>query len=313
MKKVANGLLNLILVIVVAVSSIYFIYKSYNAYKDYKIIQKSEKNVLFIQNLNTIIRKIEQEQSSSAVYLGYGGKTDFNQLEVIRNSTDLAINNTKQFIQNNPKFSVYEQNLNSLLNSLQYVRSRVDVVSSDYKSILFEYYQDEISKPILNIIQNNLQELASGLHELKNYISVYLDFINFRNSINKEKSFISFLLAQSKKMNNQDLVLWDKIIEEQIIPIYNTLDTKTITKIQTHIDTQKFAQSSFKTRVEIAKGVLNGDYTLNSTQWLYEMDKKTKNVIQSEQAIYKTLRNKTDNINISPNEIIYNERLYRKS
>jgi hypothetical protein len=306
MKGLVNNFFNIILLIALILFGSFFMYKSYDSYKRYKIIQKSERSINLIKELNTIIKTIEKEQSFSAVYLGYNGKIDFDQLETIRKLTDSTINNTKIFIQNNPIFTSYEQKLTTLSNSLQYVRSRVDVVNSDYKSILFEYYQNEIIKPILEIIKENLQELALGLSEQKSYIYTYLDFIDFASNINREKSLIAYLLANSKKMSNQDLVLWDKIIEEQTNPLYSDLDIKTVTKLHKEIDSQAFEQSNFKTRVEISKGILNGVYTINSTQWLNTMDKKLKKVIKCENIIYDIIKEKTSNIKVSPKETIIN-------
>lgn len=302
MKKIINKVILFILIILIG----YFTYKSYSAYKSYQVIQKSEKYTVFIKNLNTILRQIEQERSFSAMYLGYEGKTDFNHLETMREKTDSVIGKTTLFIQNNSIFSAYLESLTKLSDNLQYVRSRVDVVSSDYKSILFDYYQDEISSTVLNEIKNSAEKLSLELQDLKKYFFAYIDFIEFRNIIDKERSFIAFILSQSKKMNSSDLVLWDAVLAQEIVPAFDTLDSKIAGGIQAAVQPENFLELSFKMRVEIAKGASSGHYAIGVSRWLESVDEKIKRVELGEQIIYKYLRKEIDNIILSPKEIILN-------
>jgi len=295
-----------ILIILITALSGYFIYKSFLAYKGYQIVQKSEKYIIFVENLNTILQQIEQEHSSSAMYLGYQGKIDFTDLETIRERTDNTIDKTTLFIQNHPTFSPYLQNLEKLSENLQYVRSRVDVISSDYISILFDYYQDDISASFLNDIKNITEKLSLELDDLKEYLYAYKNFIEFRNNTNKEKSFISFILSASKKMDKEDLILWDDILKNAMIPSFDHLDNKTIKDIETILQPNNFSQLNFNMRVETAKGATSGNYSISVTQWLKSMDEKIKKVKLCEQIIYEYLRKNATGIISSPKEIIFN-------
>ena len=297
MKNITNKILLFITIIIIALSSGYFIYNSYIAYKGYKIAQNADQYISFIQSTNRVLQKIEQECSSSALYLGHKGQMDFSQIETSRDETDIAIKNANQFILKNPKF----------LNNLQYVRSRVDVVSSDYQDILFTYYQDEISNALLKAITSSIQELSLGLGELKKELYVYNDFITYGNSINKEKSFIAYILSLSKKMSKQDLLLWENILANMKLPEFSDLDDKKIiSDLQVAIQSENFSELNFKARVRIVRGVTKGNYQIDTKKWFENTHLRIKRILQSEEIIYNHLQSKITDETSYPKALIYN-------
>jgi hypothetical protein len=297
MKNIINKIILFLTITIVVLASSYFIFNSYRAYKGYKIAQNADQYISFIKNTNKVLQKIEQECSLSALYLGHKGQMDFSQIETSRDETDIAIKNANQFILKNPKF----------LNNLQYVRSRVDVVSSDYKDILFTYYQDEISSALLKAITSSIQELSLGLDGLKNELYAYSDFITYKNSINREKSFIAYILSLSKKMNTQDLLLWEHILANIKLPTFSNINNqKIISDIQTTLQPQNFSQLSFKARVGIVRGVTNGNYQINIKKWFENTNIRIKRVVQSEEIIYNHLQSKLTDETSYPKVLIYN-------
>ncbi len=304
MINIIKKILFLTLALLIVFFSGYFLYKSYTAYQNYQIAKESEKYTLFIKNLNTALKKVEQESSLSALYLGTKGDLDFNQLKNIREKTDNGVKNIMKFIKNNPKFSSYSKDIMKLPKNLQYVRSRVDVLSQDYEDILFTYYQNEILNSLLNIIGDSANKLSFGVKSLEKYLISYIEFVKFRNGIEKEKSFISFVITLPKKMDNHDLVLWDKMLAQEIIPKFDNLDSETTKAIREILQPEKFFQLSSNTRVDIARRVNKGHYSTDINRWLENMDEKIKRVENSEQIIFKYLKNKTTNIVLSPKETI---------
>lgn len=304
MINIIKKILFLTLLVLILFFSGYFLYKSYTAYQNYQIAKESEKYTLFIKNLNTALKKVEQESSLSALYLGTKGDLNFNQLKNIREKTDNSVRDIIKFIKNNPKFSSYNENIVRLPKNLQYVRSRVDVLSQDYKDILFTYYQNEISNSLLNVIEDSANKLSFGVTSLKKYLISYVEFVKFRNSIEKEKSFITFIITLPKKMDRDDLVLWDKMLAQEIIPKFNNLNSKTTKTIRQKLQPEKFFQLNFNIRVDIAKGANRGYYSTDISRWLEDMDEKIKRVEKSEDIIFKYLKDKTSNIEFSPKKII---------
>ncbi len=305
MKKSTNKII-LLFLILVAVLAGYYIYKSYSAYKSYQVIQKSEKYMLYIENLNEVLQNIEQERSFSAVYLGYKGKVEFSKLNTLREDTDKMIINLEEFIQNNPTFSTYRQKLTKLSHNLQYARSRVDVISPDYSSIFFDYYQNEISTSLLNEIGDSIKELSLSTEGLKKYITSYIQFVKFRNNINMEKSFISFILSNSKKMDKQDLLFWNNMLNDNTIARYDNLDKKTITNIDNILQPNNFLKLSFTTRADVAKGITDGNYPISLTNWIQSEDENIKRVKLTEDILYSYITKIMNNIILSPKNIIFN-------
>jgi hypothetical protein len=293
MKKIANKTLFLILIIIVTLLSGYFIYKSYQSFRNYQIVKQSEKYTYFIKSLNELLYNIEQEHTYSAIYLGYEGKTKFDKLALARDNTDTILTNTQKFLDTTSEFSSYIKHLDDLSHHLQYVRSRVDVISSDYEDILLKYYQKDISLLVLKDIKSVSSELSLGLKSLKEYLFSYFDFISYRNEINKERSFIAYMLSKSKKMNSEDLQLWDNILSNDVKLKYKNLDKKSSGIIEALLKNDNFSTRSFKNRVEVAKGAAFGSYALSVSSWMQNENEKIKRVQSCNKVINKYIK---DNI-----------------
>ncbi len=297
MKNIINNILLLIAITLVTLLSGYFIYQSYTAYRGYQIAQNADEYISSIKNANKVLQKVEDECAMSALYLGNKGKIDFVKIETSREHTDNAIKNANHFILNNPKF----------LSNLQYVRSRVDIVSSDYKDIFFTYYQDEISNTLLKEIKNNIQVLAKGLSGLKKELYTLGDFITYRNNINSEKSFIAYILTLSKKMNNNDLQLWENILARGNFPILDNLnDPKIVSDIQTIFQPKEFLELNFRARVAVTRGITNGNYQITPQQWFENRDLKIKRIIQSEEKLDNNIQVQITNETSYPKALLYN-------
>ncbi len=278
--------------------TIFFAYKSYTQYQNYKIVQKSDKTIVWISNLTKALDSIENERVQSAIYLGYKGKIDFNILKNLREKTDSSIKNITQFIDNNPQF-LYAGSLQKIHESLQYVRSRVDVISLDYDNILFSSYQDEILEIFLDHLKNSIYELSHGFSYLKEYLTSYLSFIRYQNNIEKERSFIVYFLSLSKKMSTEDLLIWDNILDEDIYPAPQKLLNLKNTQIS-----QNFSELIFEKRAKVAKGVIDGHYLVGITDWLGSLDEKINSVKLSQKILYDYFKVQIENKPISKKWIL---------
>lgn len=280
MKQLLYKIIFFTAVTTLIVLSGYFIYQSYLAYQSYKIAQNGDQYIAMIQNKNEALKNIELESTLSALYLADGGKTDFSKIQTARNKTDNALQNIKQFKLNNPKF----------LSDLQYARSRVDVISSDYKDILLSYYQDEISNTLLKEIQNNLQTLALGVDDIKTKIVTYNTFINYRNRISRENSFIAYIITRAQKMDTQDLLLWDNLLA------HNQVDS----------EFKNLAKLNFQTRVGVVRGITTGNYEITTKEWLANNDQKITAIVQSENNMYEDILSYISNETLYPKIMMHN-------
>ena len=273
MKLFIKNTLFFIFITIITLLSLFFIYQSYISYKSYKIAQNADIYLPHIKNTDELLNKIEQECALSAFYLAKNAKVDFSQIQIGRDETDKAIKKADKFIKESPKF----------LKDLQYVRSRVDVASSDYKDIIFTYYKNELSNPLLKEIDTNIQELSFGVEELKTKLQNYNKLINKRNNISREKSFITYILVTSKKMDNQDMNLWDKILAKKALD-----------------------ESSSSDMIAIAQGITTGNYNIDIKTWLENSNNKIIQVLDNQEKVYNSLYSKIKTKKSSPQTLLFN-------
>ncbi len=273
MKYFIKSLFLFLITTIITLLSGFFIYQSYLSYKSYQIAQNADVYLPYIKNTNEVLKKIEQECALSAFYLAKDAKVDFSQMQSSRDETDNAIKNSTKFIEKSPKF----------LSNLQYVRSRVDVASSDYKDIIFTYYQNELSNTLLKEIDENIKELSFGVSNLKQQLNRYNTLITKRNNISKEKSFITYILTTSKKMDKEDMNFWDKMLSKKEID-----------------------KSSLNDRVSVTKGITSGNYEIDLKSWLENSNRRIIGVMDNEEKVYNFLISKVINKTSAPQTLIYN-------
>jgi hypothetical protein len=272
--------------IVFALLAGFFTYSAYQEYQNYEIVKKSDKTIIWIDMLNQVLDHVGVERSHSAIYLGYKGKTDFSMLEGLRQKTDIVIADVKSFISYTPEFSIKTEKLSKLISSLQYARSRVDVISEDYNSVLFSYYQKEVIDILVNEIKESSSELSKGFENLKEYFFEYVDFLKYKNNIDKERSFIAYILSLSQKMKIVDLKLWDNILESDITPKFRDLDGKIVLKLKTFLETVDSSKQLSNHRLQIAQGLGKGNFQLSVSTWFDTMAQKIKSVKDGENILY---------------------------
>ena len=283
----------LLLIALLFISSSYFIIKTFNEYKNYLNIQKSEKSLVDFLDMDELLKRVENELSLSTIYMGSDGKSDFNALQIARDKTDEMIQKVT-FIKDKAE----------LKSDIRYVRSRVDVISTDYKAIIFNYYQDEIGASILKSMKKEAKELFTKSHNLQDYMIAYIDLIKFRNIINKEKSFITYILKQSKKMDKEDLINWDKMIGYQELFEITNLDELSNSQINNILKSPTIKDQVFSNRLKVALGANEAQYSISSDEWLKGEDELINVAQEAKITVFDTLKQKLTDIISSPEKII---------
>ncbi len=283
----------LILILLLALFSGYFIYKSFDEYSNYLTIKNIDKNLKNFEEMDRLLTKIENELSLSSIYIASGGKSDFNSLQIARDNSDNMIENAL-FLKDKVK----------LKNDLRYARSRVDVISLDYKSIIFDYYQDEIAKTVINDMKQSAKELFLEFNDLKSYIDSYIKLSELKNSLNQEKSFITYILKQSKKMDKDDLVIWDRMIEYQESFTINSIDNDLNKEVKRYLNRVDIKDKIFENRVKVALGATKGEYSLSSNDWLKDQERAIDIVQHAKSVVYEHLKEELTKIISTPEKII---------
>jgi hypothetical protein len=275
--KNKSKILFLIATIISAFLFLFFSFKSYNSYKAYKISQSSDKYISFLYRGDNLLQKLEEERLLSAFYLGNNNEIDFEDVKNARHNTDEVLRNSKELLKIYPNF----------LKNLQYARSRVDIISDEHQDILFKYYQNELSDSVLKQILVHTQELSLGITEIKNELTLYEKLLTYKNKMNSKNSFITYILANSKKLNNNDLLTLDKMLNEIQAPI----------KLSP-------TNNNFKSKLAIVQGVNTGKFKIKPKDWITKYSSDLNTIKKAKKDIFYKIQSKLKKLVTTPQYLI---------
>ena len=275
MKIINNKNVFILLIASVIVILGTFSYYAFISYVEYEATQKSTKSTYFIKTLDSVLDKIAKERLYSAIYMGTGGKKGFEKVKEARVIVDNALVEVHEFTNANKAFNTYEKRLSYISENLKYVRTRVDTLSSDYKNIFFETYHTKIFESLLSAMKLTTAKETSL--EIKSYLTTFISFATLKENTELENTGIFFVLSGSKKMSNEDLVLWDSILVNDTLPEFHALENRAIIdKLNALITPEEFSKIGSDVRVAILYGSLTGVYPVETTEWFTQVEKKMK-------------------------------------
>ena len=187
------------------------------------------------------------------------GKSGFDKVKESRKLVDKSLIEVKDIIGKNSIFKSYDKRINSVQENLKYVRTRVDTVSSEYKSILFEVYHHKIFQSLFGAMK--IVALMDTSSEMKDYLTTYNKFTALKENTALENTGIFFILSGSKKMSDKDLMLWDSLLVKDTMPEFSTIHNRGIVeKLNALITPEEFSKIGFKERALILYGSTTGEY-----------------------------------------------------
>jgi len=277
MKKTLSFILFLLSLLV-------FIFGSYKIVQNYRQDQSLSQNSILFSQLEAstkALHTITDEQALSAVYLGYGGKTDFNRLENARKETDERLKRL-QVLAASHTLPDLSRRLGEIGENLQYVRSRIDVVTPEYRNILFDYFQDEI----IGSLHKTLKEIIEKIPSYKSELTLYQESIDFMLNLSQEKSYIAFILGRNQAMNAKELQLW-----EQLLTSYRFPSKKLSAKlgIELFSDPASFAESMRTVRIPVVRSALVGNYLIGATDWVRALNRWSDKLSDFEEQIIRNI------------------------
>ena len=208
MKIKNNKISSLFLIIIVVVALLGLLYQSYLSYSQYKENSQIMEHVVLIDKIDTALSSIDQERRASAVYMGTNHKGDLAKLKKYREVVDVELESVFGLLLNDETSLQYQLVIQNISNSLLHTRNRVDVLSMDYSHIFFDNYASKVAKPLIEIV--NTLTKASLVPDS------YLELFKAKENLYAESSFISFFLSGQKEMNYQDLLIWERFLNEDI-------------------------------------------------------------------------------------------------
>ena len=270
------------MIIIMIVLAIFFVisFNTYVEYEKYKEERNSHQIITFIKKLDKLLNDIESEKLDSASYLASKGKSNLSKLKADREILDNQMKDLNIFLNNNLNFVDDKIQLDKIQNNINSIRTKVDIISSDYQSIFWGNHHIEI----VELIITNMNKLSDRFKSnIQINLKSYIEFSKFKENLSKEATFISFILSTSSKISDSQLMLWDKIVAKDTLPQSNQLKESDLLALRNVRQAQ---------RVTILLNSQTGIYPISNSAYL------------------KTFRTKIDRIKFVQNKIIDNVNLY---
>lgn len=255
-----------------------FTYKAYHFYKDYERVKSSTNITSFVENVEWVIDQIEFERLNSVIYLVSKGDNDAKKLNEIRVDADLALKNLKEHMQNS-HFDIYDDQIRIITRELIQVRRKVDAMESNYKDILINHYHDKIFGNLLKMLEG-LQSMHAS-HQMRNYLSMYSQITSVKENSVLENTLISYILLGSKRMSDDDVMLWKRLIGKDKLPQYSLLDNnELVSRLDGLLTEDEYNGIISKEREMIMYESNRGVYAVTLLGWLNQMGKKMDYFVQ---------------------------------
>jgi signal transduction histidine kinase/CheY-like chemotaxis protein len=260
----------------------FFSYKTYITYTGYDATQESGKNIRFVELIDQVLESLDEERVQSAVYMGNGGKKGADALKTSRGMVDGTLNILKQYMEKNRQFSTYQKRISLVEKSVVSVRNRVDTLSSDYKSIFFDTYQEEIFQPLVGTMK--IISSRDSDETMKGYFKAYTAYTELKGNIVLEDTGILYMLNGHFPMRDEDLLAWDNLLLQDALPPLKQIGNFALKKRLASIVTQQsYHEVGEKERVNVLYGAKKGDYRISSEKWLKQSKSKKQYLSQAQE------------------------------
>jgi len=265
MKNINKNIFVILIIIMVAVAGL-FSYYTYNSYMQYESVQSSTRNSLFIKEVKPLLQALKQERLQSALYLGSEGKTGYEKLQSTRADTDANVNSFLTFLQKNKIYGSYIKRVQSVIENLKYVRTKLNTLNADYIEAFNEIYHEKIFKSLIGAMQIVAASDSSEIQ--KEYLKIYTELAKRAENISLEKSCISYVLSGAKKMDGKGLMLWDSLVRKDQLPPLDRLHDRTLlANLQGVLSPDTYGNIGKNERASVLYGAHNGAYELDLKTW----------------------------------------------
>ena len=292
------SLFSIFALIILIFSTAYYTSESYQGYKE---VQGSIQHITLIDKLDMILHTIEEEKSYSAIYMESKKEIDAKSLKVYREKIKNEIESVQLYIDKNLKFISYKKILEEMLVNLNRRWSDVDALNKSYKE---ETYYTKMISTLISTIEVLVKE-ANIKQSIK--ATYYIELLNLEENLNREENFISFILSSSRKMVDEDLLVWEGFIQNDITPNFSKLEDGLLRiKLNSLIDSKYFSVMGEEERAKIFVDSIKGDYVLSVKDWSDLFRKKMDRVGSVEEMILSDIK-----VNIDKEIVLFEDRLFK--
>ena len=286
------------IVLLFAITS-YFVFNSYDNYKAAQFLQdKLSEN----RELNILVNNISRERGMTVMYLGNSSPNTLRSLKKQRLVVDekaklyLAHVRNKKVLHDHSK-GVQNchtcrnvQTLKDSLQKLKKTRALVDSHQTNFKEVYEDVYGSLQHQAI-----GQLEEITSNQLDPKinSYAAQYIALVRASEYTSDERDFISFIIARSTSLGEEEVNKWVKLIARADALTYSTLKDKLlVSKLDTifkNEDSLELFDDINTERTGIIAAAENGDYDITSGIWFAMLSEKIDAISQAEDIILNAM------------------------
>ena len=289
------------IVILLSITS-YFVY---NSYKNYQAAQVLQNKLSENRELRDVVTNISRERGMTIMYLGNSSKNTFTSLQKQRKIVDERINTYIKDTSSNKTIHDHSKgqknceacnNIKSLSiskNSINKLRILVD----EHKATFKEVYKTVYGKALHNAIEE-LKEITYNQldYKINNISSSYISIIKANEFTASERDLITFALARSTPLIEEDVNNWISLIAKADNFTYDNIKNKKLTdkldKLFKNEDNIELFEDINTYRTSILSSANKGKYNINPSIWFAMLSEKTNILSHAEDMLLSAMDNR---------------------
>jgi signal transduction histidine kinase/CheY-like chemotaxis protein len=256
-------------------------YYSSVTYREYVKVENSNNYMRLVEKLDNVLHMIEKGKSYQIVSLENKTESSMKNLVEHREGIQAKIEEALLYVNQDLEFISYKgtlEELLSILNSHWSGENRLSTKESYYK--------------IVSTLVHTINKLMaqSGIEEsLK--VNYFIDLLKLEENLNKEENFISDILLSSKKMTDEELLLWENFVKNDVVPDFSKLDDILFrSKLENMIQQSYFVTIAEVERGKVFVGVVDGKYMISIKEWSESFRNKINRLVATEEVIFSDIK-----------------------
>ncbi|HIP14191.1 MAG TPA: response regulator [Sulfurimonas autotrophica] len=277
-------LISLLPIIILISMTSYFVY---NSYKNYQAAQFLQNKLSQNRELNNLLRNISRERGMTVMYLGNSSpntlKSLLKQRKIVDKQSALYFHHLKTLTKED---HALEHAMQSIKNS----RKLVDEQKANFEDIYTSIYGKAAQ-----IIIKKLEEIRSHQLDSKSniYSSVYISLVYANASTADERDFISYTLARSTQMDEEEINKWLALIAKaDAINFHNIKDDtleKKLHELFKNDDSLELFDDLNSERASILINAAEGEYETNPGIWFAMLSEKSNLISEGENIVLSAM------------------------
>jgi len=274
------------IIILISITS-YFVYDSYENYKAAQVLQDK---LSVNRELNDLINNISRERGMTVMYLGNSSpntlKSLLKQRKIVDEKEKLYLSDIKEQAQLH-NYSKNEKkridDLELILKQIKETRKLVDKQEADFEEVYEVVYGQAEQIGIKELEEITYQQLDAHINA---YSTEYIELVRANAATADERDFISFAIARSSKLEEDEINQWISLIAKADAISYDTLQDKELVKKLDSIFKNEDAQELFddinSERASILTTASDGEYETNPGIWFAMLSEKSNLLSEAE-------------------------------